>query len=461
MSAIEMTDASVRPTPGTPRAYNFPAFTTQVLPNGLRVVIAPVRKLPLVTVLALVDAGSAADPTGQDGVAQLTASLLTEGTGTLTGAALTDLVESMGSTLDAGADWDSSVVKLTTLSSRLPDALTLLARVLTEPSLPEDEFERLRTERLADLLQQRSEPRALADEALSQALYAPDARYARPDGGTERSVKSLGIESVRAFYSARYSPNATTVVLVGDLSQDDGVSLVRRALGDWSGGPSAPFAAPDTALVTPRGVHIVRKGDAPQSELRVGLVGPQRLTPDYFPLVLCNAILGGLFSSRLNLNLREAHAYTYGAHSGVDWRRGAGPFSMETAVQSDVTAAAVKEILSELDRMRGEPVSPSELSLAHSYLDGVFPIRFETTGAIASALASQAIFGLPADYYDTYRSNIRSVTAADILRVAQTHLDPQRLQVVAVGDPDVISAPLAALDIGEISISEPVDTLGN
>jgi predicted Zn-dependent peptidase len=332
--------------------------------------------------------------------------------------------------------------------------------VLTEPSLPEDEFQRLRTERLADLLQQRSEPRSLADEAFAQAIYAPEARYAKPDGGSERSVRALTIEQLRAFYASRYTPHGTTVVLVGDVSVTDGLAMVEKVLGGWSGSAVTLNTRPDSALVIPRGIRIVRKVDAPQSELRVGHVGPERLTPDYFPLVLCNAILGGLFSSRLNLNLREEHAYTYGAHSGVDWRRWAGPFSMDAAVQSDVSAAAVSEILKEFDRIRAEPVTESELSLAISYLDGVFPIRFETTRAIASALATQAIYKLPADYYDTYRANIRAVTAADILRVAQAHFDPAKLQVVAVGDPSAISEPLAALGIGEVTVIDPVDTLG-
>ncbi len=458
---MTLVDMSIRPTPGVPRDYHFPAFESVTLLNGLRVVVAPVHKLPLVTVLALVDAGSVADPVGQEGVAQLTASLLTEGTGDLTGAQLAELVEVMGSSLDAGADWDSSVVKLTTLSSRLPEAIALLARVLTEPSLPDDEFQRLRTERLADLLQQRSEPRSLADEAFAQAIYAPGARYAIPDGGTERSVRALTLDQLRAFYDDRYSPRSTTVVLVGDVSLDAGVSLVSLVLGSWSGKLPAACATPDAKAASPRGVRIVRKADAPQSELRVGHVGPPRLTADYFPLVLCNAILGGLFSSRLNLNLREEHAYTYGAHSGVDWRRWAGPFSMDAAVQSDVSAKAVREILNEFDRIRAEPVTASELSLAISYLDGVFPIRFETTRAIASALASQAIYGLPADYYDTYRANIRAVTADDILRVARTHLDPAQLQVVAVGDPDAIAEPLTELGVGAVTIIDPVDTLGS
>jgi zinc protease len=457
---VTVADLSVRPTPGAPRAYTFPAFTAQTLPSGLRVVVAPIRKLPLVTVLALVDAGSVADPAAQEGVAQLTASLLTEGTGDLSGAALAELVESMGSTLDAGADWDSSVVKLTTLSSRLPEAISLLARVLTEPSLPDDEFQRLRNERLAELLQQRSEPRSLADEAFAQAIYAPGARYAKPDGGSEQSVRGLTLEQLRAFYAARYSPHSTTVVLVGDVGSDEGFSLVSRVLGTWTGTTPPPCDAPDAVGTAHRGIHIVRKPDAPQSELRVGHVGPRRLTPDYFPLTLCNAILGGLFSSRLNLNLREEHAYTYGAHSGVDWRRWGGPFSMDAAVQSDVSAAAVREILNEFDRMRSEPVTANELSLAQSYLDGVFPIRFETTRAIASALASQAIYGLPADYYDSYRANIRAVTAEDILRVAQIHFDPNQLKIVAVGDPTTIAAPLEALGVGDVVISDPVDTLG-
>ena len=457
MTAIDM---SVRPIPGAPRAYSFPAFETVTLPNGLRIVIAPQRKLPLVTVLALVDAGSTADPVGQEGVAQLTASLLTEGTGTLTGAALAELVELMGSSLDSGADWDSSVVKLTTLSSRLPEAISVLARVLTEPSLPEDEFQRLRTERLADLLQQRSEPRSLADEAFAQVIYAPGARYAKPDGGTEQSVRALTLDQLRAFHADRYSPMVTTVVLVGDVSVDEGIALVSKVLGGWSGARPADSAAPDTTLLTAQGVRIVRKVDAPQSELRVGHVGPRRLTPDYFPLVLCNAILGGLFSSRLNLNLREEHAYTYGAHSGFDWRRWAGPFSMDAAVQSDVSAKAVREILNEFEKIRTEPVTVSELSLAQSYLDGVFPIRFESTRAIASALASQSIFGLPADYYDTYRASIRAVTAEQILNASQVHLHPDRLQVVAVGDPDSISSDLSALDIGLVTVVDPVDALG-
>jgi zinc protease len=199
-------------------------------------------------------------------------------------------------------------------------------------------------------------------------------------------------------------------------------------------------------------VHLVAKPGAPQSELRIGHTGIPRAHPDYFPAVVMNAILGGLFSSRINLNLREAHGYTYGAHSGFDWRRWAGPFAAETAVQQDVTADAVREVLFEIDRMRESPVMPSELSLATSYLDGVFPIRFETTDAVATALANLVLFGLPGDYYDSYRANVRAVTAEHVLAAARTHLHPDRLHLVVVGDPDAVRTPLERMAVGPVTV---------
>jgi zinc protease len=199
-------------------------------------------------------------------------------------------------------------------------------------------------------------------------------------------------------------------------------------------------------------VHLVAKADAPQSELRVGHVGVPRTTPDYFAIVVMNAILGGLFNSRVNMNLREEHAYTYGAGSGFDWRLGAGPFDVSSAVQSAVTVPALTEILKEIDRMRETPVLDSELSLATSYLDGVFPIRYETTAAIATALANLTIYGLPEDYFDTYRERIRSVTAEQVQAAAQQYLKPDELQLVVVGDPGAVREGLEALGAGPVTV---------
>jgi predicted Zn-dependent peptidase len=186
-------------------------------------------------------------------------------------------------------------------------------------------------------------------------------------------------------------------------------------------------------------------------------VGLPRSHKDYFAVVVMNAVLGGLFSSRINMNLREVHAYTYGAHSAFDWRREAGPFVVGTAVKTEVTAAAVTEILQEIDRIRDVAVSADELALATQYLGGVFPIRYETTGAVAAALASASVYGLPADYFTTYRQRIAAVSADDVLRAARTHLHPDAMQILAVGDDAAIREPLGALGLGEMVVTKAED----
>jgi zinc protease len=443
-----------RPLPGESRPYAFPRFERRTLGNGLGLVIAPLPKLPVVTLLALADAGAVTDRPGEEGLAVLTARMLSEGAGGRDGAALAEDVERLGTAIDASADWDAALVRLTVLSSRLPEAMALLGDVLMAPALPAREVERLKAERLAELLQLRAEPRGLADETLDRVVYAASARYALPAGGTEQSVSSLTPEAVGGCYAARYHPGAVTLIVAGDAETAVVERLAEATFGKWRGVTHGEIASPDRGTADDRRVHLVTKPGAPQSELRIGHVGIPRTHPDYFPVVVMNAILGGLFSSRINLNLREVHGYTYGAHSGFDWRRWAGPFAAETAVQQDVTADAVREVLLEIDRMRESPVAPNELSLATSYLDGVFPIRFETTDAVATALANLVLYGLPGDYYDSYRANVRGVTAERVLGAARAHLHPGRLQLVVVGDADHVRAPLERMGIGPVTVAD-------
>ncbi len=458
-STVEIPPAPPRPAPGAARPYHFPAFETRTLPNGLRVVVAPVHAHPVVTVLAVVEAGATRDPEGKHGLAVLAGRALAEGTATMTALELAERVESLGTVLDTGADWDSSIVQLTALTERAGDAFAVLAEVLRAPSFPEAEMQRLAEERLSDLTQIRAEPRGLADVALNRLLYAASSRFARLAGGDERSVTRITRDDIVRFHAEHFRPDATALLVVGDCTADAAVALAAEHLGDWSGTAAvapAPDASPRHA---DRRVHVVAKPDAQQTELRLGHVAVPRAHPDYFPLVVMNAILGGLFSSRLNLNLRERHGYTYGAHSTFDWRRAASPFEISSAVQTDKCADAVREALAEVERMRHEPVSEEELSLAVSYLDGVFPIRFETTAAIAGGLANVEIFRLPSDYFDTYREQVRAVTTDDVARVARTHLDPARLQIVAVGPPDILHPALDALAIGPVTVHTPTDEL--
>lgn len=437
-----------RPKPGPARPYNFPDFTEERLANGVRLVVAPVHALPVVSVLVLLEAGSSADPRGQEGVARLTASLLSEGTASMDGAELTDSFERIGAALDAYADWDATIAKVTMLAPRLPEALQLLSEVILTPSFPEREVERLRAERLSEILQQRMEPRGLADEMFDRLLYDPASRYALAAGGDEGSVTAITRDQVVSFHAERYGASSATIVVVGDVTRDTARALVETAFGNWAGGNATPPHVEAAPARRERMTHLVARADAQQAELRLGHVGIPRVHPDYFPVTVMNAILGGLFNSRLNLNLREEHGYTYGAHSTFDWRRFAGPFVVGAAVQSDVAADAVREALGELERFGEAPVSPSELKLALDYLEGVFPIRFETTSAIAGALAGKVMYGLPDDYYDTYRSRVRAVSAADVQRVAREQLKMDELQLVVVADAAVVAGPLAELGVG-------------
>ena len=445
--------ATARPSPTPPRAYIFPPFGEETIENGVRLMVCPIPKLPLITLLVVVDSGAAVDPKGKEGLARLTAKSLVEGTPGRSGIELSEILEGLGTSLESGADWDSSVLKTTFLAEHLDRVLPLVCEALTGPTFPERELQRLKAERIADLVQIESEPRALADQKFETFLYSAESRYSIPSGGSERSVSALTREDLVQFHAQRYAPASTTVIAVGDVTLEALQSRLHATLGDWnspSGGDSAPR---NTIASSGRTVRIVDKTDAPQSELRVGHGGLERKHPDYFPAVVMNAVLGGLFGSRINLNLREAHGYTYGASSYFDWRKEAGPFVISTAVQTEVTGAALKEIFLEIDRIRAEEITESELSLAKEYLDGVFPIRYETTASIAAALANMRIYGLPRNYYDTYRERIRRVSSADVLRAARSHVQPEQMQVVIVGNTAALRGSVEESRIGPVQVA--------
>jgi len=451
-----MSRSVTRPLPGAPRPYRFPAFESTRLSNGIEVVVAPVARLPLVSVRIIVDAGSSMESLAESGLAALTASALAEGTARADAATLAAEFERLGGALSTGSAWDATQVATTVLSEHFDAAFGLLGEVVRSPAFAAREVDRLREERLAELLELRTEPRGLADERFAGMLFRSGSRYSLPEDGPESTVSGLTAAHCRAWHAARFVPAATTVVVCGDVTVADAVRVVGAALGDWAGRAPPVHAVDDSPATTTRAVHLIRRTDAPQTELRIGHVGLRRNHPDYFDVIVMNAILGGVFNSRINLNLREQHAYTYGAFSSFDWRRDAGPFAVSTAVATNVTADATREILRELERMRAGPPTPEELSLATSYLDGVFPIRFETTDAIATALATQRILHLPDDYFDTYRDRIRNVTPAGVARASREHLHVDALQVLAVGDSDTIRPGLEALGIGPV-FDEPVD----
>jgi zinc protease len=448
--------ASLRPSPGAPRSYHFPRTVDRRLQNGLTVICAPLRRLPAVTVLFTADAGAEHDPVEQAGVGALSAQALGEGTSSRTANDIAGAFERLGGELQTDASWSHAECGTTVLAAHLPECLSLLAEVVHSPRFPEEGVLRLRQERLADLLQQRAEPRGLADDLFAECCFAAGDRYALPSGGSEGTVEALTPEIVRAHYTARYAPPSGLLIIAGDVDADEAIRWADQAFGAWS---SAVVPSRDEARITPRSsraVHIGHRPEAPQTEIRIGHASVPRTHPDFYALSVMNAILGGLFNSRINLNLREAHGYTYGAFSGFDWRCSGSVFEVSTAVKSEVTAAAVSEIMREIEHMRAQRVREDELSLARDYLTGVFPLRFETTAAIADAIALRHSYGLAPAYYDEFRSRIAAIQLDDVHRVANEHLRPERMQIVVVGDAALITEPLDALGLGEV---RKVDTI--
>lgn len=439
-----MTNA-LRPQPTPPKSFRIPAFRRSRLANGVEVIVAPFHRLPLATIRLVVEAGATTDAPGKEGAAWFTAKSLAEGTQRFAANEIIAAIESLGGELDPEPDWNDISISTSIRNTAVPEALVLLGDILRNPVFPESAVHRNRGEQIAVREQARRDPRQHADDMFARVVYDARARFARSEAGEIASIGGFDRTTALAFHERNFQPANTCVIVVGDVDADETLALVTSSLGAWRGTaqserhPLIDSPAADTAI------HIVDRPGAPQTELRLGHVGIPRLHPDYYAAVVMNSVFGGLFTSRINLNLREKHGFTYGAFSGFDWRVQAGPFAISTAVQTDATAAAVREVLIEMERMREARISADERSLAVNYLAGVFPIRYETTAAIAAGLAAMRVFGLPGDHFETYRDRILGVSEEDVLGAAQRHLHPDRLQILALGDGATIEGELAAL----------------
>jgi zinc protease len=405
MSAL-LLDRSRPPQPGDLRPFEFPTIERFTLSNGLPVCFSRTSGLPVTTVTLILPGGGLRETPEKAGVATLTGSLLESGTNDLAGRDLSDRLERLGVRLQVGTAWEVSHVEFTTLTKMVGPALDLVASLVQAPAFPEDEVARLRNQQVAGILQRRAEPRGFANELASRFIFSPETPFSRPLGGLSSTVGTLTRDDVRAYHDAFYTSSGAALVIAGNI---------------------------DPAQVRDQAVIVDRPG-AVQSEIRVGHLGVPRNTPDYFPITVMNTILGGAFSSRLNLNLREKHGFTYGVRSSYVMRRRRGPFLVSTAVQTEVTGAAIREILGELSRIRGEPVRPEELDDARQYVAGTFPLPLQTTDGVAARLSELIIYDLPDSYLEEYAERTLAVSADDVLAAAREYLDPEGATVVVLGD---------------------------
>jgi zinc protease len=444
---------------GPPSPLKLPSPRHFQLGNGLKVVLMENHKVPLVEVEVLVRGGSVLDPAGRAGLATMTAEMMEEGAGGRSSLEYADAVDFLGASISPYASTHTSGVSLFTPLSKLDSAMALFADMVLRPSFPEQELERLRNERLTTLVQWHDQPRAIASVEFNQDLYGKDHPYGRTSIGDEASIRAISVADLRSFHKKIFTPANATVIVVGDIGVDAARNILEQYFGTWEGrAPEIPALSPAPQVVS-RKIILVDKPGAAQSEIRIGRIGTDRLTPDYFPLLVMNTILGGSFSSRLNQNLRERNGYTYGAGSGFDFRLSAGPFRAASAVQTDVTDKALVEFMKELTAIR-EPVSDDELTRAKNYLALLYPNNFETISEAAGQLAELTVYGLPDDSFNTYVSSVMAVTKEDVLRVARKYIDPDNIAIVVVGDRQKVGAGISALGLGPVTDMTIDDVLG-
>jgi zinc protease len=449
---LNAVDRARRPSSGPIRNFDFPAVDRRTLPNGLDLRVARMSRLPVVSLKLFMRGGEGALSAERGGLGVLTGDALEGGTKRRSGSELAEALERIGARLNVGVGWEGTSVGLSCLADRLPEALALLAETLLEPAFPDDEVQRALEQHLAGIRQRAKDPAALASDAASARYFAPTVPYARPVDGVADTFAGVTRKELIGYADASYRPQGGGLIVVGDVDAGEVEAMARERLGSWTGAPApvADFAV--EPATRERRVWIVDRPGSVQSEIRVGHVGVARDTPDYFGLAVSNMVLGGMFTSRLNLNLRERHGFTYGVRSRFAYRSQPGFFQVSTSVGNEVTGPAVREILAEIEAMADTGPTDDEVAAARDYAAGVFGLHLETASDVATRVSQLVVYGLRDDYYRDYRDAVRSVSREHAAEAAKRQVRPAESQIVLVGDASQIAAPLEALELGPVEV---------
>ncbi len=453
--AAQELDRSVPPTPGPTPPVAMPDVQVRTLTNGLKLWVVETSELPTINAVLTFSAGSAQDG-NLPGLAAVTAELLDDGAGGRDALQFARAVDLLGIGLGAFASEERVSVSLSTLTRTADSAFALMGDLVMRPTFATEEIERERKSRLQSLRQQQDQASTVATLTFNELVYGSAHPYGRPSTGTPEAVGRISRDDIHGYYSTWIRPNNAVLVMVGDISPDAAEALAQHTFGKWERGtmPASAKTAPSRPEArTATGVFLVDKPGAAQSEIRIGHAGVPRTSRDYYPLQVMNALLGGQFTSRINLNLREDKGFTYGARSGFSYNRGPGPFVASAGVFTAKTDSSLIEFMKELRDIRGSrPATEAEVSFARGSLVQSYPRMIETNSGVASRLAELAFFGLPPAELARYPEAIEAVTTADVARVAKEYLHPDNAVIVVVGDLATIRAGIDALKLGPVTI---------
>jgi zinc protease len=439
------------PSPGALSKLNLPAAQEFKLANGLTVLLTEQHNLPIVAARVVALGGAGDNPSDKPGLAGFTARMLTEGTKTRSALKIADDLAQIGAPLDSNSSTDESSVSTVVLKRNVNADFDLLSDVVLHPLFDQKDLDRIRNQRSTELLQINDDPQRIAFRVSSRLLYG-DNGYGFPELGTEASIKATSRADLEKFWSGNYVPMNSALVVAGDLTPPEARSLAEKYFGSWkTAGQRSPV--PQIHAEPSPSIYLVDKSGSAQSMLAAVTLGAPRATPDYAPLEVANAGLGGLFSSRVNMNLREKHGYTYGAFSFFNYHRAAGPFYVMSSVRTDTTSDALREMFKEIDGMQTSPLTPDELKMAKDATSRSLAGLFETTRATVATTSDLFTYDLPLDFYSTLPAKVDSVTPSDVERIAKQYFVPGHMFVVVVGDRQKIESGLQGLNLGKIQLT--------
>jgi zinc protease len=450
-SAQQSLDRKKVPAAGKTPELRVPAWTKTTLANGAELLVSEKHDLPLIAFsITFLGGADQFEPAGKQSVASLTAALLSEGTKTRDAEALSNALQLLGTAINASVAGESGSISFRSTAAKFPATLDILADILVNPTFPENGLERLKGQRLVQLTQARAQPAAIANRVFPRIVYGNEHPYGRVV--TEDTLKGVTRGDIVAFHKAYYQPGRALVTVVGDTTTAAAKPIIEKALAAWTrGGEKPSFTFPAVAEPKATTIFLVDKPGAAQSTFAIGRPGPPRNTPDFFALQVMNTMLGGMFQSRLNANIREEKGYSYGVTSNFGYGKGPGPFRTGGDIVTEKSDAALVEFMKELKGILGaRPITDDELSVAKDALIQRLPGTFASVSTINSALTTLWVQNLPDDYYQQYAKRIAAVTKDDVLRVAKQYVTVDKLAIVIVGDRKVIEAPLKATGIAPI-----------
>jgi zinc protease len=437
------------PKPGPEKTLVLPKPSVFTMSNGLTVYVVERHELPIVSAQLVILAGAAANPADRPGLAGMTSALLTEGTTKRSAEEIANAASLLGAELTARSDADTAGLDISLLSKNLRRGLELMADSAEHPAFPMADTDRIRANRLTALIQQQDSPVRLGMRAGALNLFGRGNSYGYDALGTADSLHAIKREDLVSFHDNRYGPKNSLLVLTGDVTPAEARKLADEVFGAWTSKASQATVPPAPA-VPERKILLVDKPGSPQTALLTFGVGMDRRSPDYPAAMVMNTMLGGLFSSRINMNLREEHGYTYGAFSFYRFYRGTGPFIAGAQVRQDVTAPAAEQLFKELDGIHTRPLTDAELRMSKDSIIRSLPGNFESARDVNGQLAELWTFGLPIDYYTKLPSQIEGVTSADAQAAAAKYVRPENLLLIAVGDKAKIETGLKDLKLGPV-----------